>query len=89
MHRKWSNSDINCKKHSGRLNLPGNFLQIYHGRFVAHCRDDLLHQIRGSNPQAGGVDTRVATHILTFQHILIDQQTDTMVMIIHQAQNAQ
>ena len=55
---------------------------------MIHRRQDPVHQIIGTKPQAGGVDAGVAAEVFTLQHILINKQLHLLFPVVHQPQNA-
>ena len=54
---------------------------------MIHRRQDPVHQIVGTKPQAGGVDAGVAAEVFTLQHILVDEQLHLIFRIVHQPQH--
>ena len=56
---------------------------------MAHGGDDFFHQICGLEPQGRGVDAGMTADILTLQHILVDEQLDMVVMVVHQTHDTQ
>ena len=56
------------------------------GRMI-HGGDNLLHEIRSSDPQRRGVDAGVTTEVFALQYIFIHQQLYMMIMVVHEAQD--
>ena len=61
----------------------------HHRRLMSHGRYQLLLQIRRPESEARRVDTRMAGEVFLFQHILVDQQADSTLPVVHQPHHAQ
>jgi len=63
--------------------------EVYNRILVMDGRENGFQQIPGPKLQAGGVDAGVAAEkFVAFQYIPVDEQPYPILMVVHQAQNA-
>ena len=67
----------------------GSFLQRNHPGFVTQGGNDFLNEILGGEPEGAGVDAGMAAKEGSVQHILIDQQTNPVLFVVHQTQDTE